>query len=154
MKQEDIAILINTLVEKTGLPLDFGALSYEPTSNTLWCTFNTKGEIPRRFFDEILGAVNHLSRRIIETKYSDRTLLPSLIVDIGGSEKKRIENLRAVAHMMAERSKFFKSNIELDPMSAGNRRIVHEFLAGRPNIRTNSIGDGPSRRVVIEYYEE
>ena len=55
---------------------------------------------------------------------------------------------------MAERSKFFKSNIELDPMSAGNRRIVHEYLAGRPNIKTNSVGDGLNRRVIIEYYEE
>ncbi len=154
MNKEEITILINTLIEKSGLPLEPGTFLYEPDNNTLWYSFNTKGEIPRRFFDDVIASVNHLSRRLVETKFPDRTLLPSLVIDIGGSERKRIDNIRAVAHMMAERSKFFKSSIELDPMPAGSRRIVHEYLSGRPNIRTNSTGEGFNRRVVIEYFEE
>ena len=53
--------------------------------------------------------------------------------------------------MMAERARYFKSNIEVDPMSAFERRVVHEFLAGETDLKTESTGYGPTRRVVIKY---
>ena len=59
--------------------------------------------------------------------------------------------MRAIAHMMAERARYFKSNIEVDPMSAFERRIVHEFLADATDLKTESEGYGPNRRVVIKY---
>ena len=65
--------------------------------------------------------------------------------------KKRIENIHAIAHMMAERARYFKSNIEVDPMPAFERRIVHEFLSDAADLKTESEGEGLSRRVVIKY---
>ena len=52
---------------------------------------------------------------------------------------------------MSERARYFKSNVEVDPMSSFERRIVHEFLATASDLKTESIGFGPSRRVVIKY---
>ncbi|MCX6754163.1 MAG: hypothetical protein NTV03_03875 [Candidatus Nomurabacteria bacterium] len=66
-------------------------------------------------------------------------------------QKKRFDSLKNIAHMMAERAKYFKSNIEVDPMPANERRIIHMFLEGIPDIKTESEGYGPSRRVVIKY---
>jgi spoIIIJ-associated protein len=74
-----------------------------------------------------------------------------IIIDINGFQKKHIENVRAVAHMMSERARYFKSNIEVDPMSAFERRIVHEFLSQANDLKTESIGAGHARRVVIKY---
>ena len=62
-----------------------------------------------------------------------------------------IENVRAIAHMMSERARYFKSNIEVDPMSSFDRRIVHEFLSDATDLKTESQGEGYSRRVVIKY---
>ena len=74
-----------------------------------------------------------------------------LIVDINDFQKKHIENIRAVAHMMSERARYFKSNIEVDPMSAFERRIIHEFLSEANDLKTESMGAGRDRRVVIKY---
>ncbi len=73
------------------------------------------------------------------------------LIDIGNFQQKRVENVKAVAHLMAERARYFKSNIEVDPMSAFERRIVHEFLADQTDLKTESVGIGPGRRVVIKY---
>ncbi len=62
-----------------------------------------------------------------------------------------MESIRAVAHMMSERARYFKSSVEIDPMPAFDRRVVHEFLAQAPDLKTESIGFGPTRRVVIKY---
>ena len=65
--------------------------------------------------------------------------------------KRQVEAVRAVAHMMGERARYFKSSMEVDPMSAFERRIVHEFLASATDLKTESTGMGASRRVVIKY---
>ena len=51
--------------------------------------------------------------------------------------KKRVDNVKAVAHMMSERARYFKSNIEVDPMSAFERRVVHEFLSNATDLKPN-----------------
>ena len=55
--------------------------------------------------------------------------------------------------MMAERARFFKKDTELEPMRAFDRKIVHTFLEGRPNVKTESIGLGSTRRIVVKYFE-
>lgn len=156
MNHDTIETLIRDFIRLSTLPLEGEHMVFDESTNTLWYSLRSsdRGALPYKRKEEIAGAINHLVRRMVEQAAGEEATLPSLIVDIDGAEKKRIENLRALAHMMAERSKFFKSNIELDPMPPSSRRIVHEYLAGRPNIRTNSTGDGDKRRVVIEFYEE
>jgi len=52
---------------------------------------------------------------------------------------------------MAERARYFKSSVEVDPMPAFERRIVHEFLSDAIDLKTESTGFGAKRRVVIKY---
>ena len=87
---------------------------------------------------------------MIETK-QDPDEPMNILIDINDFQKKRIDTIKATAHMMAERAKYFKSSVEVDPMSAFDRRIVHEFLANATDLKTESIGEGFSRRVVIKY---
>ena len=72
-------------------------------------------------------------------------------MDINGYQKKKIDNLKNMAHMMSERAKYFKSNIEIDPMPAFERRIIHMFLENEKDIKTESEGEGSNRRVVVKY---
>ena len=52
---------------------------------------------------------------------------------------------------MAERARYFKSSIEVEPMAPHERRIVHEFLSEMADITTESQGEGKNRHVVIKY---
>ena len=159
MEKTDIQNLIKELIEKTGVALKEISVT-EEGSKSVWISVELSE--PHFFVSgsgEGLHALNHLVQRIIEAKNPERSPKsregsPSglgLIIDINGFQKKRIEGIRAVAHMMGERARYFKSNIEVDPMSAFERRIIHEFLADASDLKTESTGEGPSRRVVIKY---
>ena len=75
--------------------------------------------------------------------------LPFLL-DVNDYQMKRIEELRNVARMSAQRVIFFKKELEMEPMSAYDRRIIHSVLGSYPDIKTESVGDGFDRRVVIK----
>ena len=111
-----------------------------------------------RFFlknkGEAITSLNYIVKKIIESSLNkdDSEYQPvDLLIDINGFQKKKIDNLEAVAHMMSERARYFKSNIEIDPMSAFDRRVIHEFLSDSSDIKTESEGVGRNRRVVIKY---
>jgi len=158
MNNTEIQNLIKELIERTTVPVKEIVVSQDG-SKTTW--FSVEVGQPHFFLGrngEALFALNHLIKKMIEAKVviqnensqTENSNL-SILVDINGFQKKRIENIHAIAHMMAERARYFKSNIEIDPMSAFDRRIVHEFLAEAGDLKTESTGEGLSRRVVIKY---
>jgi predicted RNA-binding protein Jag len=159
MEKEQIQNLIKDLVEKITLNTPQITVN-EEKGNNLW--FSVVVNEPHHFTSkegEALQALNHLVRRIIEAKNpiqanihpTERKKELSFSIDINDFQKRKVEAVRAVAHMMGERARYFKSNIEVDPMSSFERRIVHEFLSEIPDLKTESIGFGSSRRVVIKY---
>ncbi|HEY4513354.1 MAG TPA: R3H domain-containing nucleic acid-binding protein [Candidatus Paceibacterota bacterium] len=154
MNREEIQNLIKELIGKTNV--NIGEISViEDTPKNIWISVQVSE--PHFFVSndgEGLHALNHLIHRIMEAKAAGMggaQLNPGVLVDINGFQKKHIDNIRAVAHMMSERARYFKSNIEVDPMSAFERRIVHEFLSEAQDLKTESVGTGRSRRVVIKY---
>ena len=146
--------MIRELIEKTTVSVNDITITEESPTNT-W--FSAEVSEPHLFTlreGEALFALNHLARKIIETKTPPTEAENpgvSFLIDINGFQKKRVENLRAIAHMMAERARYFKSSVEVDPMPAFERRVVHEFLSGAEDLKTESTGFGPHRRVVIKY---
>jgi len=119
----------------------------------LWCMIETPDSNFMIGRDgETLRSLNHLVQRIVEKGVIEEKG-PSIFIDVNGYQKKRFENLKNIAHMMAERARYFKSNIEIDPMPAYERRIIHMFLEGAKDVRTESEGYGPNRRVVIKYVD-
>ncbi len=97
-----------------------------------------------------LLALNHLMKRIVE-KNSEET--SPFFVDVNDYQKKRIEDIRAKAHMLAERARYFKSSVEMDPMSSYERMIVHAEFSEEKDITTESTGAGRDRRVIIRFSE-
>lgn len=96
-----------------------------------------------------LAALNFLMKRIAEKKYG-QDQAPKFLVDINDYNKKKIEEIKDTARMHAQRVRYFKKEIELKPMNAYERRIVHSVLQEYPDITTESKGDGLARRVVIK----
>lgn len=72
-----------------------------------------------------------------------------VIVDAAGYRERRRELLIARADRAAEQALSESRAIQLDPMSAPERRVVHEHLKERAQIETYSEGDDPRRCVVV-----
>ena len=72
-----------------------------------------------------------------------------VVVDVAGYRERRRETLEARADRAAEQAISGERSIELDPMSAQERRVVHEHLKDRAGVETYSEGDEPSRCVVV-----
>ncbi len=72
-----------------------------------------------------------------------------VIVDAAGYRERRRETLEGRADRAAEQALTDNRVVELDPMSAQERRVVHERLKERAGVETYSEGDEPHRCVVV-----
>jgi len=95
---------------------------------------------------EVLKALEHLAFRALrlEPEYHDK-----IHIDCGGYRALRFEELRMTAKVAAERVQTSRQPFRLNPMSSRERRIVHLALKDMPGVRTESIGVGEHRQVVI-----
>lgn len=95
---------------------------------------------------DLLKAIEHLAFRALrlEPAYHEKIHL-----DSGGYRALRFEELRMTARVAAERVQLSRQPFRLNPMSSRERRIVHLALKDVPGVRTESIGAGEERQVVI-----
>jgi spoIIIJ-associated protein len=72
-----------------------------------------------------------------------------VIVDAAGYRERREMALGRQADRGAADALRYGRPVELDSMSAQERRVVHGYLKDRPDVETHSEGDEPFRRIVI-----
>ena len=70
-------------------------------------------------------------------------------IDAAGYRERRRDLLTEEAEIAAERATRNGEPVRLEPMSASERRMVHEVLKDRSDVETYSEGDDPERRVVV-----
>ncbi len=154
MQNADFQKIVEELISSSGFHLEDVQSSFSEDDGAWWYAVRSNDSnflIGKN--GETLEAINHLVRRIIENKIKDEQIAPIITVDINNFQKKKNENLKTIAHMMAERARFFKSSVEVDPMSSYERKVIHTFLQNAKDIKTESVGMGRDRRVVISYRE-
>ena len=71
------------------------------------------------------------------------------ILDVNGFKKEREKSIIELAKAAARKASSQKSEVRLPAMNAYERRIVHTELAVRPDVKTESSGEGRDRCVVI-----
>jgi spoIIIJ-associated protein len=72
-----------------------------------------------------------------------------VVVDAAGYRERRREVLISRADRAAEQALDDNRTVEMDEMSAQERRVVHEHLKDRSGVETYSEGDEPHRCVVV-----
>jgi spoIIIJ-associated protein len=72
-----------------------------------------------------------------------------VVVDAAGYRGRRQEALERQAERAAERAAESGKEIELEPMTPSERRVVHQHLKDRSGIETFSEGEEPERCVVV-----
>ena len=93
-----------------------------------------------------IDALQHLAVRIAFRGLSERK---SVVVDAAGYRERREGVLRRSADRAVAEALDFGRPVELEPMSAAERRIVHTYLRDRTDVQTHSEGDEPDRRLVV-----
>lgn len=102
---------------------------------------------------DTVHAIDFLLKKIVEQRHvkNPDAAVPLFTVDVNEYRSRQIRDLQAKALMMAERARSFQYDVELNPMSAYERLIIHTTLQDAPNVKTESQGEGRNRRVVIRY---
>ena len=96
---------------------------------------------------QTIDAIQYLANAIVfRGRYEERK---PLVVDAAGYRDRRQATLDALAIRMAEQASATGQRVELEPMTAVERKIVHEKLKDDPEIETASEGTEPNRFVVI-----
>jgi spoIIIJ-associated protein len=72
-----------------------------------------------------------------------------VVVDAAGYRDRRRDTLTSRADRAAEQALTGNRSVEMDPMSAQERRVVHEHLKDRAGVETYSEGEEPRRCVVV-----
>jgi spoIIIJ-associated protein len=70
-------------------------------------------------------------------------------IDAAGYRSRRAAALEQLARRSAERASATGHAVELEPMTAVERKIVHELLKDDPEVETASEGTEPNRHVVV-----
>ena len=71
-------------------------------------------------------------------------------LDVGGWRDERQEALKAIVQKAAAEISADKDSVELSPMPPSQRRMVHLILGDFPELTSESVGEEPSRKVVIK----
>ena len=95
---------------------------------------------------EVLKAFEHLAFKALRL---DLAYHEKIHIDCGGYRALRFEELKMTARVAAERVQQTKQPFRLNPMSSRERRIVHLAVKDTPGVRTESVGMGEDRQVVI-----
>lgn len=160
-KQEQFNFVETTIKQILNLLGVNYSLEFQEGGEDSWFIIKTQ-EAPLLIGDngKHLAAITFLVKRIFEQKFPnppaghDGTVgaggQVKFLLDINDYNKKRIEEIKDLARMHAQRVRYFKKEVEMRPMNAYDRRIVHSVLQEYPDISTQSTGEGPDRRVVIK----
>jgi spoIIIJ-associated protein len=148
LPEEDAVSQVTEILDKLLGLMDVEG-KVEVLSAELPLQLNVKGDdlgilIGRR--GQTVAALEYVTKLIVVQRL--KTWLP-LTVDVGGYKKHRRDSLEKLALYLAEQVKSRRRSTPMEPMPADERRIIHLALADHPDVRTESIGEGENRKVVI-----
>lgn len=95
-----------------------------------------------------LQSLNELTKLAVSTKFKRKF---KILLDIGDYKDKKYFRVISVAKKAAKEVSKTHVDVILDPMTPDERKKVHNALTSWKNIKTESIGDGKNRRIVVKY---
>lgn len=93
----------------------------------------------------VLPALEHLVNLM-----THRDNLPAYVVDINYYRRERERLIVELAKAAAKKATITKSDVTLPAMNAYERRLIHVEISTHPDLKTESIGAGKDRHIVIQ----
>jgi spoIIIJ-associated protein len=145
---EEPAERVRAIVARVVHALDLrGSVDIEETGDEIRATVN--GEDLGLLIGKhgaTIDALQHLAFRAAFRGRSDRK---QVVIDAAGYRERREHALQRMADRAAAEALRYDRAVELEPMRAPERKVVHTYLSQRTDVETHSEGDEPDRRLVI-----
>jgi len=152
-KPENIE-MIRGLIEETLKKMSFDDFSISireetgPDGENLIFNIETKeSDLLIGQYGANLRSLQHILRAMARKKNEEKV---HFSIDANNYRKQRLVSLEELAQNLARQAIIKKRPIVLRPMSAYERRVVHVTLSENNQIKTESIGEGEDRKVVIK----
>lgn len=97
---------------------------------------------------QVVDALQHLVSKVVYRERAGEKGKP-IVVDSGGYREKHVLRLQSLAQRMGEKALATQAIVELSPMSAHDRRIVHMAIAAIPGLSSRSEGEGDDRHILV-----
>ncbi len=140
---------LKTIVNGMNLQVNIEVTTVEDT--TTFKMFSNNNPILIGKNGQNLEALTVLTRQFIKNIAPNDG--PKIVLDVEDYKDRQISRLERLAKNLAREVRNTKVDVEMDPMNSYERRIVHNVLSNYKNIKTESTGEEPNRRVVIKYIE-
>jgi len=95
---------------------------------------------------ETIDAIQYL---VNVSAFKERSFFKRIVLDAEGYRQRRVEAIQGMAHRTARRAVRERRIVEMPPMNAAERRVVHLYLSENPDVTTESEGSGDGRRVMV-----
>jgi spoIIIJ-associated protein len=96
---------------------------------------------------QTLADLQYITNRLL---FQQDPSVPKVMVDVGGYRAQAREALVKKAMDAAEKVRRWGDVVELEPLSAFDRRIIHQALKDDPGIETHSVEvDGTDKKVIL-----
>lgn len=102
------------------------------------------------FKGETLDSLQLLVNQISSRQLTEKEGFKRILVDVAGWRKSKEGDLERRARVWVQEALERGSEIELDPMPAWQRRIVHMVAAETEGIESSSVGEGKDRHIIIK----
>ncbi|MEK7114857.1 MAG: R3H domain-containing nucleic acid-binding protein [Patescibacteria group bacterium] len=103
------------------------------------------GEWLKEWLPKLVSEFNYLVNLIYK-----KTSEESVFVDINNYRKERERLIVELAKAAARKALMTKEEIKLPAMNAYERRLIHVELSTRPDVKTESVGSGVERGVIVK----
>lgn len=142
---ERVREVVTRVVSSLGLE---ATVEIEETSDEIRATIEGPDELGRLIgrHGQTIDALQHIAWRAAFHESGERR---AVVVDAAGYRARREEALHRQADRAASEAVRYGRPVELEPMSASERKTVHNYLADRHDVETHSEGDEPERRLVV-----
>ena len=102
-------------------------------------------------FGQTVSSIEYITRIYVNRRISeeDKSSKYNLYVDIENYKQEKLQKLEKLADSLAEKVAISGKSVEMKPMSARERKIIHMNLKNNPEISTFSKGQEPYRKIII-----
>lgn len=139
----DVRSLVSLVVEELGIACRI-EVREDAESVVVSCAGPDLGMLIGKH-GQTIDAIQYLANAMARTAGESH----DVVVDAAGYRARRTASLEAVAQRSARRAASTGRRVDLDPMTAVERKIVHEALKDDPEVETASEGTEPNRYVVV-----
>ncbi|PIU80989.1 MAG: hypothetical protein COS71_00575 [Candidatus Moranbacteria bacterium CG06_land_8_20_14_3_00_40_12] len=150
LKIDEIKALMKEVIEKMGFSCQEIEINQQKNQEEEMFVVNIKTPDSSFLIGQYganLQSLQHLMRVLTRKKIQERI---KFILDINSYRKKKNDAVVRLAKEAAEQALRGKRAIVMRPMSPYERRLIHMEFSENDQIKTESIGEGEERKVVIK----